>query len=127
MPLARPAEDNTPPPPPFKIDRAQLAGMTAGEAHEAVLGAFDAGILSATAVAGMIDQGVIDAKVAELADARRVAAAHAPYRLVAPSDDEPAPAGVRCLAEGADTTWPCQPFRDAAAIIADGLPAVVTE
>jgi hypothetical protein len=125
MPLSRPNRGDTTPPPPFTIDRADVTGMTGPEAHEAILGAFDAGVLAATAVAGMIDQAVIDAKVAELADARKACAAHSPYRLTPPAEGEPAPDGYRCMAEGADTSWPCPAWTTAAAVIADNLHAVV--
>lgn len=127
MPLARPNPGDTSTPPPVTIDRAQLSGMSPGEAHEAVLGAFDAGIITATSTAGMVDQGVIDAKVAELADARTVAAAHAPYSLTSNDPEKPAPAGVWCMAHPDEPRplWPCPQFRAAAAAIADGLAAVV--
>jgi hypothetical protein len=129
MPLSRPGPDPAPlPTVPFTIPRAELAGMTPGEAHEAVLGAFDAGVIAATSAAGMADQGIIDAKVAELAAARKIAAAHAPFSLVSNDPERPAPEGVWCMAHNDDprSTWPCPTYRDAAATIADGLAAVVT-
>jgi hypothetical protein len=128
MPLSRPGPDPAPlPTVPFTIPRAELAGMTPGEAHEAVLGAFDAGVIAATSAAGMADQGIIDAKVAELAAARAVCYSHAPYQLAAAEGDTPAPPGWWCFAEGADgPAWPCPDYRAAANTIADGLAAVVT-
>src|SRR6185312_1667523 len=127
MPSQRPTAGAETPPPPFTIPRADVAGMTHGEAHEAVLGAFDAGILAATGTAGMADQDFIDAKVAELADARKVAAAHSPFQLVSNDPEQPAPEGVWCMAHAGDprAPWPCPQFRDAAAVIADGLAQVV--
>ncbi len=116
MPTQRPSRTTEAAPPPVTIDRADVAGMTAGEAHEAILGAFDAGVLTATAATGMIDQAVIDATVAELADARKVCASHSPYTL---TTGDP---GTWCLTEGADgPPWPCPTYRTAAALIADGL------
>jgi hypothetical protein len=127
MPLSRPNHAAEVTPPPFTIDRAQLAGMTAGEAHEAVLGAFDAGVLAATAAAGMVDQAVIDAKVAELADAGMTCRAHAPYSL-ASTEEVTVPDGTWCFAEGTDgPRWPCPTYREAAGVIADGITAVVVE
>lgn len=121
MPLSRPAPAVTSTPPPFTIVRGDVAGMTPGEAHEAILGAFDAAALAATAAAGMVDQAVIDAKVAELAAARQVCAVHAPYTLVS-TDEVTVPDGTWCLAEGTDgPPWPCPDYRTAAAVIADGL------
>jgi hypothetical protein len=128
MPLARPTRGDTSVPPPFTIDRAQVAGMSAGEAHEAILGAFDAAVLAAAAAGGMVDPAVIDAKVAELADARKAVAAHHPYRLTALVEGEDPPAGTWCFAEGTDgPPWPCPTYRAAAEVIADGLTAVVLE
>lgn len=113
MPLARPARTTTPPPPPITIARADVAGMTPSDAHQAILGAIDAGIIAATNAAGMLDEHVIDAKVAELADTRNTLVSHAPYTV---------PSGTWCFAEGPDgPPGPCPTYRDAAAVIADGL------
>ncbi len=120
MPLVRPTHADTTAPPPFTIGQADVTGMTPGRAHEAILGAFDAGITTAHAAAGMVDQPVIDTTVAELTTARTVCTAHAPYSLVAA--DTPVPDGVWCLEEGTcGPPWPCPAYLDAAATIADGL------
>lgn len=117
MPSVRLTRTTEPAPPPFTVTRADVTDMTPGEAHEAILGAFDAAVLAVTAAAGMIDQAVIDAEVAKLADARMTAAAHAPYTLE--TGDR---AGTWCFAEGTDgPPWPCPSYRAAAATIADGL------
>lgn len=117
MPLARPAAE---PPPPaantLTINRADLTGMAPGLAHEAILGALDAGIIAATSAAGMIDQAVIDAAVAALADTRGRITAHAPYALTTGET------GTWCMAEGTEgPPWPCPTYRAAADTIADGL------
>lgn len=114
MPLARPTAA-APPPAADTITtaRADVTGMEPGTAHEAILGALDAGIIAATAAAGMIDQAVIDATVAQLADTRGTIAAHGPYQI----DDT-----WWCFAEGQDgPPWPCPTYRAAADTIADGL------
>lgn len=116
MPLSRPVTGpDTNPPPPFTIDRADVTGMPADAAHDAILGAFDAGVLAARAAAGMADPAIIDQRVAELSEGRTVCLAHGPYKPIGE-------ASWRCFAEGTDgPVWPCPAYRDAAAGIADGL------
>lgn len=116
MPLARPAAEPPPPTAGITIARGDVTGMAPGLAHEAILGALDAGVIAATSAAGMIDQAIIDAAVAALASARQIIETHAPFSL---PEHHP---GTFCEAEGATAgRWPCPTYRAAADTIADGL------
>ncbi len=116
MPLSRPTTDAPPPVSPVTIDRANLTGMSPGEAHEAILGALDAGVTRARNARGMIRDAVIDAVVASLTNTRQIIETHAPYGI-------PGEEGTFCEAEGTTAgPWPCLAYQAAADTIADGLP-----
>ncbi len=112
-----PTRPNPDRPAPFTIDRANLTGMTPGEAHQAILGALDAGAGRARGARGMVKDAIIDAALTDLANTRQTIEAHAPYGI--PGEEGTlCEKGVSCETPG---PWPCSTYRVAADTIADGL------